>query len=115
MGLIDDLESFLATSLEDPDFFGWPVTITNLLGESQDIYGQARHINLVIDMETGVDIQTEQASVVLRLSSITIGEPEKNWKVTTTDTNGTSRNFYVVEAMPDRTAGLIILKLGNLT
>lgn len=114
MSLILRNEEFLERSLEDMGAFGWTLTLTNPLGESQEITGQVRHINMLIDMETGLDVQQEQTSVVVRLSTITIGEPKKDWLVTVTDTAGNPYDCYVVLAIPDRTMGLIILKLGLL-
>ncbi len=107
-------EEFLKRSLEDTEAFGWSFTLTNPRGESQSISGQARHINLLIDMDTGLDIQQEQASIVVRLSTITIGEPKKNWLVRVTDTNGNEYDCYVVLPIPDRTMGIIVLKLALL-
>lgn len=117
MNLILRNEDFLSRSLEDPEAFGWEFTLTNpdlVKDNTQVVYGQARHINLLIDMDTGSDIQQEQASVVVRLSTLTIGEPKKNWKVDLKDTSGNEYNCYVVEAIPDRTFGIVILKLGLL-
>ena len=114
MSLILRNEEFLERSLEDTEAFGWSFTLTNPLGESQSISGQARHINLLIDMDTGLDVQQEQASIVVRLSTLTIGEPKKNWLVTVTDTEGNSYDCYVVLPIPDRTMGIIVLKLGLL-
>ncbi len=62
MSLILRNEEFLERSLEDTEAFGWSFTLTNPLGESQAITGQARHINMLIDMDTGADVQQEQAS-----------------------------------------------------
>ncbi len=114
MSLILRNEEFLERSLEDTDAFGWSFTLTNPLGESQPLTGQARHINMLIDMDTGADVQQEQASVVARLSTITIGEPKKDWLVTVTDTVGTSYDCYVTAAFPDRTFGMVVLKLALL-
>lgn len=114
MSLILRNEEFLERSLEDPGAFGWPFTLTNPLGESQELTGQARHINMLIDIETGADVQQEQASIVARLSSITIGEPKKDWLVTVKDTVGNEYECYVVLPIPDRTFGIIVLKLGLL-
>jgi len=114
MSLILRNEEFLERSLEDIGAFGWSFTLTNPLGESQTITGQARHINMLIDMDTGADVQQEQASVVVRLSTITIGEPQKDWLITVTDTAGNSYDCYVTEAIPDRTFGTVVLKLGLL-
>ena len=114
MSLILRSEEFLERSLEDTDAFGWSFTLTNPLGDSQSLSGPARHINMLIDMDTGADVQQEQASVIARLSTITIGEPKKDWLVTVTDPTGTPYECYVVEAMPDRTMGIIVLKLGLL-
>ena len=114
MSLIERSEQFLERSLEDTGFFGWPFTLINPLGEQQELTGQARHINMMIDIETGSDVQQEQASITARLSSITIGEPKKGWRVNMNDTNGNAYTFYVVEAIPDRTLGLVVLKLGKI-
>lgn len=114
MSLILRNEEFLERSLEDTDAFGWEFTLENPIGQTQPLSGQTRNINLLIDMDTGTDVQDEQISIVPRLSSLTIGEPKKGWKVTVTDTNGNSYLCSVVEAMPDRTMGLIVLKLGLL-
>lgn len=114
MNLIQRSEEFLERSLEDSEAFGWEFTLENPAGQTQTLTGQARYINMAIDMDTGQDVQQEQASITARLSTITIGEPQKNWKVTVTDTGGNSYNFYVVMAMPDRTLGIIVLKLGLL-
>ena len=114
MSLILRNEEFLERSLEDTDAFGWSFTLMNPLKESQSISGQARHINMMIDVDTGLDIQQEQASIVVRLSTLTIGEPKKNWLVTVTDTSGNEYECYVAEAMPDRTFGIVILKLALL-
>lgn len=114
MSLILRNEEFLERSLEDPEAFGWSFTLTNPLGESQALTGQARHINMLIDMDTGADVQQEQASIVARLSTITIGEPKKDWLVTVKDTVGNEYDCYVTLAIPDRTFGIIVLKLGLL-
>ena len=114
MSLILRNEEFLERSLEDTEAFGWSFTLTNPLGESQSLSGQARHINLLIDMDTGLDVQQEQASIVVRLSTITIGEPKKNWLVKVTDTDGNEYDCYVVLPIPDRTMGIIVLKLALL-
>lgn len=114
MSLIERSEEFLERSLEDPEAFGWTVTLKNSFGETQVISGQVRHINMLIDIDTGADVQQEQASVTVRLSTVTIGEPQKNWLVTITDTAGNEYDCYVVEAFPDRTLGIIVLKLGLL-
>ena len=117
MSLIVDSEEFLEISLEDTELFGWAITsLTNSLDVSQtDLTGQVRSINMLIDMESGTEVQSEQASITLRLSSVTIGEPAKNWTGSVTHTDGTVLDFYVVEAMPDRTLGIVVLKLGRIT
>lgn len=112
--LIERNEEFLERSLEDPEAFGWAFTLENPVGQTQDLTGQARNINMLIDMDTGLDVQNEQISVTARLSSITIGEPQKHWKITVTDTAGNIYECVVVEAIPDRTVGIIVLKLGLL-
>ena len=114
MSLIRRNEEFLERSLEDPEAFGWEFKLENPLGQTQTMARQVRNIHLLIDMDTGSDISHEQISVTPRLSSITIGEPKKNWIVTVTDTKGNEYLCYVVMPIPDRTMGLIVLKLGLL-
>lgn len=115
MSLVERSEAFLERSLEDKGLWGVSLVLTNLLGVVQDdLSGQARNISMMVDIETGSEVQEEQASVTVRLSSVTIGEPAKNWKVIVSDTNSLELNAYVVEAFPDRTLGVVVLKLGRL-
>ena len=114
MNLILESEEFLETSLEDSEYFGWEFTLVNELGASQDLTGQVRNINMLIDIESGTEVQSEQASITVRLSSVLIGEPAKKWTGSVVHTDGTLLDFYVVEAMPDRTIGMTVLKLGRL-
>ena len=113
MSLILRNEEFLARSLEDPDAFGWKIILTNpdlVENNTQEVYGQVRHINMAIDIDTGAEVQQEQLSATVRLSSVTIGEPKKDWPVKTTDTQGNEYDCYVVSAMPDLTFGMVVLE-----
>lgn len=114
--LLDRSEEFLSRSIEDPLIFGSEIVyLRRPDGVRQTgLYGQVRHINLMVDMDSGAEVQHEQISATLRLSSITIGEPEKGWFIKVKDQAGNAYDCYVVEAMPDRTIGVIILKLGLL-
>ena len=114
MSLIERSEALLARSLEDPSLWGWPIKLTNLAGDSQELHGQARNISMLIDMESGTEVQQEQSSVTVRLSSVEIGDPVKGWRVEVTDTAGTICKTYVVEPFPDRTLGIAVLKLGAM-
>lgn len=114
MSLIERSEAILSRSLEDPSLWGWSIELINLSGDSQKLYGQARNISMLVDIESGVEIQQEQSSVTVRLSSVNIGDPSKNWKVNVADTAGNICKAYVVESFPDRTLGIVVLKLGAL-
>lgn len=114
MSLILRTEELLERTLEDPEYFGWPIVLSSPLSEFQEVHGQARHISMGIDMDTGLEVFDEQASVTVRLSTMTIGEPVKGWRVDVTDTSGITYNCYVVDAMPDRTLGLVVLKISLL-
>lgn len=114
MSFVTRSEAFLARSLEDVSAWGVAITLTNPAGTVQELTGQARHISMLLDIESGQEVREEQASVTLRLSSITIGEPVKNWKVSVKDSAGDTLSAYVVESFPDRTLGITVLKLGRL-
>ena len=114
MSLIERSEALLARSLEDENLWGWPIKLTNLAGDSQNVSGQARNISMLIDMESGTEVQQEQSSVTVRLSSVEIGDPVKGWRAEVTDTSGNLCKTYVVESFPDRTMGIVVLKLGAM-
>jgi hypothetical protein len=121
MGLRVEHEAALAETLEDPDLYGWPITVTDPSGASVSLYGSSTDIQQVIDPETGQAVTGRLASVAVRLSTLYaagLGIPRaiasassKPWRVDFNDINGLSYNFKVRESAPDRAFGLVLLTL----
>jgi len=122
MGLRTDAEAMLAEMIEDTDFFGWDITLTDPSGASAALVGLSNDINHMIDPDTGEIITGRMASVSLRMSSIIAagftGFPKnvadltsRPWVVTFNDILGTSHTFKVREAHRDRAAGVIVCLL----
>jgi hypothetical protein len=101
-------EQDLATTLEDAEFgFGWPVTFTNPVNQDQQtLNGQVHKVSLDYDPQTGAIVKTEKQAITIRQSSLTIGEPKQNWKVSTTDINNNPVNGTIITIMPDDALGI---------
>lgn len=122
MSLRAQAEADLNFILEDlAGGFGWSVTITDPAGNSATLTGQAVDISQLIDADTGTPVGGRQASVALRISSLTaagLALPEhisnnagRPWLVDVTDVNGNAYNFMVSESRPDRMLGLVVCML----
>ena len=124
MGLRELAENDLGFILEDEvTGFGWPVTITDPLGNSGTgpFIGFTDDISQVIDPDTGQAVSGRLATVVLRISSLNaagLGIPEgisdenlKPWVVQFDDINGVSYTFKVSSSNPDRALGVVSLIL----
>ncbi len=123
MSLRQLAESDLAFTLEDPNGFGWPVTLTDPLGVSANLTGQAHDISQIIDPDTGTAISGRSTAFVLRSSSITAGgltqpvgvadSDSAPWLVEFESINGAPYKFKVEYADPDYVLGTITLILGG--
>jgi hypothetical protein len=122
MNLREQAEKDLAITLEDnATGFGWPIKIIDPHFNVADIFGQSTDIGLVIDAETGSVVSGRQATVSIRISSLTqhnlglpkgISDPSKKpWIIEFTDINGKSFTFKVVQTQPDRTLGVVTCTL----
>jgi len=118
-------EADLGNILEDDDGFGWPITVTDPAGNSAELTGLANDIGALIDPDTGTAVVGRQASVALRVASLTaagLGVPvgvadttSKPWRVTTADVEGTTHEFAVSQAFHDRGAGIVTCLLEAYT
>jgi len=122
MGLREEAEAVLAETMEDPDMFGWSITLTDPSESSAEMYGLSADISQMIDPDTGEVITGRVASVALRMSSIVAagftGFPKniaettsKPWLVTFNDILGTEHTFKVRESNRDRAMGVIVCML----
>lgn len=119
MGLREEAEAVLIETMEDPDMFGWSITVTEPSGFSADLYGLSTDISQMIDPDTGEVITGRSASVALRMSSISsagfTGFPKnisdttsKPWTVAFDDILGSPHTFKVRESNRDRAMGVIV-------
>lgn len=119
MGLHDQAELDLGQVLESETDWGVPITLTNPAGfsGSEALTGSSQDIGRLIDPDTGQGVSGRQATVELRLSSLTAaGFTElplaiadtalKPWVV-----GFAGLTFKVKESHPDRTSGVISLIL----
>lgn len=116
MGLRDEAAADLQAILEDSaDGFGWSVTVTDPAGTEATLTGFSNDIAETIDPDTGQMVVGRQASVALAIASLTaagLGVPRgiadsasKPWRVRFDDLEGTTHEFKVTEAFPDRGIG----------
>jgi hypothetical protein len=124
MNLRQLAEQDLAVTLEDSvTGFGWPVTLTDPLGVSANITGQAHDIGQLIDPDTGTPISGRSAAFVVRYSRLLAaglsdpkGIPDGDslpWVVAFADINGAPYTFKVLDAERDRVLGTVTLVLGG--
>lgn len=102
--------------------FGWPITLTDPSGKVASVVGNSGDIAQVIDPQTGMAITGRVAHVAIAMASILAAgftdlpravaeESRRPWVVTFNDIGGTEHTFKVLEALPDRTIGLITCTL----
>lgn len=118
-------ESDLAFILEDGAFgFGWQIELTSPAGftSSEPLTGYSGDIGLVIDPDTGQAVSGRNATIALRLSSLTEAgyseipraienQSSKPWVVRFTDITLNSWLFKVKQSSPDRTLGIVTCNL----
>ena len=88
---------------------------------SVSITGSSSDISLILDPDTGQAVSGRQASVVIRLATLSdmgLGIPvgvedtdRKPWLITVDDITGVEHIFKVQESNPDRTLGVVLCKL----
>jgi hypothetical protein len=118
MGLREEAAVDCQLILEDASSgFGWPFTLTSPLGVVTAHVGFTTDVGQTIDPETGIAVAGRRASVAVSLRSVTAlptavaDETVKPWLVTFASIQGVAATWKVVEVLPDRAIGLVVLLL----
>lgn len=126
MSLILDHEENLALSLEDPDFFGVPITLIDTNDTEYEFTGQANNISrhFALDAGAGDEVAGERSNVTIRLSTFLtktnvdiedIKIELENWKVKVSPqpTLQDEKTFLIEQGgiFPDRHLGIITIFL----
>ena len=112
-------EADLAHTLEAD---GQVVTVTDPAGLSNELKALSNDISLLIDPDTGVAVSGRNANVTLRIASLRaagfVGLPmgiedgaQLPWIVTYTTVNGDQVTTKVMASSPDRSLGVVSLRL----
>lgn len=117
MGLREQAKLDARAILEDDSGFAWPVTLTSPLGVVTALRGFTTDVGQTIDPETGQAVAGRRASVALAMSSLP-AMPEavsdrsrKPWLATFADSAGVVATWKVVDVLPDRATGVVVLIL----
>src|SRR5688572_29362165 len=104
--------------LEDStDGAGWPLTLTSPAGVATELVGFTTDVGQTIDPDTGQAVAGRRASVALAMSSLpamptaVASSDAKPWLVTFDDVTGTPGTWKVIEVLPDRAVGVVVLLL----
>lgn len=92
--------------------FSEEVTIFDAVGGSQTLNAFNVRITQEIDPETGLMIVSKKSVINVYLADITLGEPQKNWRVDFKDYSGSTISGRVKRVEPDKTFGFVSLFLG---
>ena len=119
MGLREIAAADLKTIVENPDDFGWPVTVRNPDNVSAELVGLSTDISQTIDPDTGQAVSGRAASVTLVMSTLREkfgglprGVSEGGaWTVVFHDIGGTAHAYKVLEALPDSALGCVVCLL----
>lgn len=97
--------------------FGWPFVLTSPAGVSTALTGFTTDVSVTIDPDTGQAVAGKRASVAVPLGALpempiaVADETSKPWLVTFNDSQGTSGTYKVLEVLPDRALGVVVLLL----
>ena len=97
--------------------FGWPITLTDPVGVALQLTGFATDVGQTIDPDTGQAVAGRRGSVAVSLAALTevpqaiASEARKPWVVTFANIAGVSGDWKVIEVLPDRAAGVVVLLL----
>lgn len=103
--------------LEDTSGFGWPFTLTSPAGVVSELVGLSNDVGESIDPDTGQAVAGRRASVSVSLASLPAmpeaiaASDRKPWIVTFADVQGVASDWKVVEVLPDRALGIVVLLL----
>lgn len=98
-----------------------PVTVVSPAGQSAIVGGLSTDVSVTLDPETGLPVVGRRASVVVSRASMEaagIGVPtqvsdesSRPWSVRFADVTGVVRSYKVIEVLPDRALGALVLIL----
>lgn len=97
--------------------FSVPVTLTTPAGDELAVGALTTDIATTIDPETGVAVIARRASVTVALGALTsmpaavADGSSAPWLATYADAAGVVATWKVIEVIPDRTLGLVVLLL----
>jgi hypothetical protein len=117
MGLREQAKLDARAILEDTLGFAWPVTLTSPLGVVTSVYGFTTDVGQTIDPETGQAVAGQRASCTVALGALpslpeAVAEgSRKPWLATFADSQGVFGAWKVIEVLPDRAAGVVVLLL----
>lgn len=112
-------ESYLATTLEDPNYFGLPVVLFDPNGNKQDgIFGQVLYDTTEQDPITGAPIIVRKPVVTVRRSTLNrIPITGETWAVQIPDTpslTGTLVTYNLLSTEDGKSLGMVRLYLGDV-
>lgn len=119
MGLIAQAAIDARAILEDSaSGFGWPLVLTSPAGVVYNVTGFRTDVSEQVDPETQVVVASRQASVTISLAALVelpVAVAARNlrpWLVAFVDvTTAEIHTFKVVEVLPDRALGVVLLRL----
>ena len=117
MGLREQAKLDARAILEDDSGFAWPVTLTSPLGVVTALRGFTTDVGQVIDPETGQAVAGRRASFAFPLSSLgampeaVADRGRKPWLATFADSTGAVATWKVIDVLPDRATGVVVLIL----
>lgn len=117
MGLREQAALDAKAILEDLDGFSWPFALKSPDGVVTQQSGFATDIGQTIDPETGQSVAGRQVSVSCSLLSLAVlpagiaNENRKPWVVTFENIQELAGDWKVIEVLPDRALGVVVLLL----
>jgi hypothetical protein len=103
--------------LENTGDFGEPFSLRSPEGVTVQLTGFTTDVGQAIDPETGQSVAGRRASVACHASSLpamptaVASEARKPWVVTFTSPAGIELSWKVIEVLPDRALGVVVLLL----
>jgi hypothetical protein len=117
MGLREQAKLDARAILEDTSGFAWPVTLVSPLGVFYFVNGFTTDVGQTIDPDTGQAVAGQRASVAFARGALPV-LPEavaegsrKPWLATFFDSEGEPATFKVIDVLPDRALGVVVLLL----
>jgi len=118
MGLREQAALDAGAILEDSTSgFGVPVVFTSPAGVVTALTGFTQDVSVTIDPETGQAVSGRRASVAVSLASLpampaaVADGSQKPWLVSFASVDGVTATWKVVEVLPDRAVGVVVLLL----